>query len=135
MLSFLNTTKYPPSLLFLLMTLGPALLLLRAIDGRTPRLLRPALVFGRCRCSTTSSISRWYTQSRQSSAGVVYGSMRYAFESPDLARFPVHVSAGMGLLAAKVYVWWVLVVASMYPPCRWFADVKQRNPARWLSYL
>ena len=99
-LSFLNTTKYPPSLLFLLMTLGPALLLLRAIDLRTPRLLRPALVFGR--------VPLFYYVAHfalvHAIAAVVcwvrHGSIRYDVRVAGSRPLPVYVSAGMGLLTA-----------------------------------
>ncbi len=46
-LSYLNVSKTPPSLCFLLMTLGPGIFLLGLLDGRTPALLKPFLVFGR----------------------------------------------------------------------------------------
>jgi uncharacterized membrane protein len=66
-LSFLNTNKYPPSLLFLLMTLGPALLFLGAVDGGAPLFLRPPLVFGKVPSSITCCTCRSFICSQSSS--------------------------------------------------------------------
>ncbi|HET7456463.1 MAG TPA: hypothetical protein VFJ74_02345, partial [Gemmatimonadaceae bacterium] len=135
-LSFINTNKYPPSLLFLLMTLGPALLFLRAVDGRTPTALRPALVVGKVPLfyyllhvplihllAVVACLAR-------------FGDVSPMFQSPTLDRFPVTQPPGWPLPLPAVWAIWALVVILLYPLCRWYAEVKRRNgDAWWLSYL
>lgn len=134
-LSFINTTKYPPSLLYLLMTLGPALLFLRAVDARTPGFLRPALTFGRVpmfyyllhvviihSLAVVSSFAR-------------YGAVHWMFESPGLGQFPVTQPPGWPAPLPVVYLVWVTVVVLLYPLCRWYAALKARSNNPLLSYL
>jgi uncharacterized membrane protein len=134
-LSFLNASKYPPSLLFLMMTLGPALLFVRAVDGRTPAFLRPAVVFGR--------VPLFYFvvhafAIHALAVGVCYwrfGAVHWMFESPGLAQYPVTQPPGWPSPLPIVYLIWVAVVLMLYPLCRWFARVKQQRNDWWLSYL
>lgn len=133
--SFFNTTKYPPSLLFLLMTLGPALLLLWAADRGTPAALKPALVIGRV--PLFYYMAHFFTL--HALAAVVcfaqFGSAHWMFESPDLGNYPFTPPAGWGFSLPVVYLVWILVVVAMYPLCRWFAALKQRRREVWLSYF
>ena len=134
-LSFLNATKYPPSLLFLLMTLGPAMIFLWSVDRGTPRILRPALVIGK--------VPLFYYVLHFSlihllavvTCYVRYGSPHWMFESPDLAHYPFSAPPGWGYSLPVVYLVWAFVVVAMYPLCRWFAALKQRRSDEWLSYL
>ncbi len=135
LLSFLNTTKYPPSLLFLLMTLGPAILLLWAIDGGTPRWIKPTLVFGRVPMFYyllhiplihLLAVVVCYARYRQ---------IHWMFESNDLSSFPITSPPGWGYSLPVVYLIWLAVVLALYPVCRWFAGVRQRHSDPWLSYF
>jgi uncharacterized membrane protein len=135
LLSFLNTTKYPPSLLYLLMTLGPAMLLLWSVDRSTPRVLRPALIIGK--------VPMFYYVLHFALIHLLavvvcygrYGSAHWMFESPDLGHYPFSAPPGWGYTLPIVYLVWVLVVVTMYPLCRWFASIKQRRSDPWLSYV
>ena len=133
--SFLNVTKYPPSLLFLLMALGPALLILRALDGGTPRILAPAIVFGRVPLFYfllhlplihLLAVVACYWQN-----GAVY----WMLQSPNLGAYPFTPPPGWGLSLPTIYLLWVLVVVMVYLACQWFASVKQRRTDSWLTYL
>jgi uncharacterized membrane protein len=134
-LSFLNTTKYPPSLLFLLMTLGPALLFLWAVDAKTPRWLRPALTIGKVPIFYyllhiplihLIAIAVCYAR---------YGQVHWMFESPTIGQFPFTPPPGWGFSLPIIYLVWACVVLMLYPLCRWFAGLKQRRNDAWLSYF
>ena len=117
LVSFLNTTKYPPSLLFLLMTLGPALLILRAVDGAMPRLLRPALVIGK--------VPLFYFVLHLPLIhllAVVICYVRYGVVALDVRvarprRVSVHPAARLGISLPWIYLIWVVVVV-IVPLCR-----------------
>lgn len=135
-LSFLNVTKYPPSLLFLLMTIGPGLLVLSAIDVTVPRWLRPAIEFGRVPLfyfalhivliHLLALVVCWYR----------FGSVHWVFESPSPDMYPFHQPPGWPLSLPWVYAIWAGVVLSLWPLCRWYAALKaRRRDWWWLSYL
>ena len=126
-IAFLNCQKYPPSLCFLLMTFGPALLLLAAFDRGVPRMLRPLVVFGR--------VPLFYYVLHIPLIHGVYvltclvrfgrADWSYGFQPGVDPHPPVPPNAGFSL--PVVYLFWVLFVAALYPACRWFAGLKQRR--------
>ena len=151
-LSFINTTKYPPSLLYLLMTLGPALVALawfesrgRSQDSQPPtsnpqrptapqqRAARSALVtFGRV--PFFFYLWQWVlAHTAAITAHAVAGkSFAHLFLTPP-AIFGARWGSGFHLWT--VYLCWACIIAIEYPLCRWFAGVKQRRRDWWLSYL
>jgi uncharacterized membrane protein len=134
-LSFLNTTKYPPSLSFLVMTLGPAIVFLSFLDRGTPRMLRPALVFGKVPLFYYLLHFALIHLLAVGTCYLRYGSAHWMFESPDLAHYPFTAPPGWGYSLPVVNLAWAFVVVAMYPLCRWFAALKQRRTDAWLSYL
>lgn len=134
-LSFLNTTKYPPSLLFLLMTLGPTMLFLWAIDRAAPRWLHPALIFGKVPMFYYLLHIPLIHLIAIGVCFVRYGQVHWMFESPDPASFPFALPPSWGFSLPVVYLVWAAVVMILYPLCRWFAGVRQRRKEAWLSYF
>jgi uncharacterized membrane protein len=125
-LSFLNCHKYPPSLLYLLMTLGPALLLLAWFE-RAPQLPgRPLLIFGRVPMFFYL-IHLPLIHALASVAAVV----RYGPAILNAEQLPADYGYGLPI----VYGIWLGVVVVLYPVCRWFAGVKSRRRDAWLTYF
>jgi uncharacterized membrane protein len=137
-LSFLNCTKYPPSLLYLLMTLGPALIFLAFLDRCHFKEGNPLLVFGRV--PLFYFVTHFYLIHLLSSLASF---LRYGARSYPILFSPIPSMGGpedlfpsdFGYPLWVVYAVWILVVVSLYPVCRRFANLKATQSNWWLSYL
>jgi len=128
-MSFLGTTKYPPSLLFLLMTLGPAAILCAFADRFRGPISDALVTLGRA--PLAFYISHLYLIHALAIAlGIAQGFAAEQFLT-HYRFFPQ--GFGVGLLG--VYLIWIVVVIVLYPFCRWVAAVKARRQDWWLSYV
>lgn len=137
LIAFLNLQKYPPSLQYLLMTLGPALILLGLFDGITLASLRgwlgrAILIYGR--------VPMFYYLLHIFLIHIMAVIAALAFHQP--ARwlltggfFVNGTPPGYGHGLPFIYLMWIVAVAILYFPCKWFADLKARRKDRWLSYI
>jgi uncharacterized membrane protein len=129
LIDFLNTTKYPPSLLFLAMTLGPAAIFCAYADRMRGFLKDTFVMFGRV--PFAFYVAHFYLLHLLS---LLLGAIQ-GVPVAELLTFPPFYPRNYGVSLPMVYVVWALVIAILYPLCRWVAAVKTRNRARWLSYV
>ena len=127
--SFLGTTKYPPSLLYILMTLGPAAIACAFVDRLYAPIRNALMTLGRA--PLAFYLAHLYViHAVAMLLGVAQGFAAEQFET-HYRFFPQ--GFGVGLLG--VYVIWIAVVVALYPLCRWVAAVKARRKDWWLSYV
>jgi uncharacterized membrane protein len=135
-LSFLRCTKYPPSLEFLLMTLGPGLLMLAWLDRRQFAKTNPLIVFGRVPLFYFVLHLFLIHALEFPLALARYGTAAFLLKPlPSMGGVAKFYPADFGYPLWAVYGIWITVVVIMYPLCLWFAGVKERRRDWWLSYL
>jgi uncharacterized membrane protein len=134
LLSFLNTSKYPPSLLFLLMTLGPAMLFLQYPHPPHPPPSRALVVFGRV--PFFFYILHLYLIHALAFVGLAIQGVPMEEFVLTAERFQSGVLANYGFDLWVVYAVWILVVLFLYPVCKRYMEYKQNNKDKWwLRYL
>jgi uncharacterized membrane protein len=135
--SFVNCEKYPPSLLYLLMTLGPAMIFLALFDDKriSGPIGRALVVFGRVPLFYYLIHIPLLHLIAVGLAYFRYGRADWLLRNPGFVQnFPGR-PADYGYGLSGVYLVWLAVVLILYPLCLWFANLKQRRREAWLSYL
>jgi uncharacterized membrane protein len=134
LLSFLNVTKYPPSLLYILITLGPALLFLSVTEKPWNALTQKIVIFGR--------VPMFYYLVHILLIHILAVVAALATGYPAMVKLSSSVDAapqlkGYGYDLLTVYLVWVGLILFLFPFCRWFDQYKRKHQSKqwWLSYL
>ena len=131
-LSFLNVTKYPPSLLYALVTCGLMLLGLALADGVENAFTRWLAVYGKV--PMFYYLIHWYLIH----LGMYAMSFLQGYSWADIPSGPLNFGRppGAGISLGGVYVVWTVLVLLLYPLCRWYGRYKAAHPEKvWLRYI
>jgi uncharacterized membrane protein len=135
-LSFFNVTKYPPSLDYILMTIGPALLFLALTERPLNAFASKLTVYGRV------PFFYYLIHIYLLHGLAVIAALIQGHPAADMVGFTNWVTAnpqlrGYGFSLGTVYIIWIIVVIALYPLCKWFDGYKRSHQAArpWLSYL
>jgi len=129
LVDFFNVTKYPPSLQYLLMTLGPITLLLGLVENAKGRIVDFFLAFGRV------PFFFYVVHLYVIHVSAVLIGIALGYWATDICVIFYYYPKDFGISLPAVYLLWVVIVAVLYLPCRWFAGLKARRHDWWLSYL
>lgn len=130
-LSFINCYKYPPSLAYLLITLGLGFLILYVFESKRFPILKPLIILGRVPLFFYI-LHLWLIHF----SAILLALPKYGFKAVSL---PYLLSSAMpddyGYDLHHVYVLWLVMVAILYPICNWFTNYKSKHKYWWLNYL
>lgn len=134
MMSFLDVHKYPPSLLYVCITLGPAFLFLAYFENINNRWSQVVSVFGRV--PFFYYVLHFYLLHLIAIGVFLMNGHSLSDETALIFGIPFKfVLLGEGVTLKYVYLIWILLVVALYPFCKWFSDLKQRKNYWWLGYL
>lgn len=130
-LSFINCHKYPPSLLFLLITLGMAMLLLYLFEKLRWRIFKPLVLFGQVPLFFYI-IHIWLIHF----TAILLALPQYGLKAiimPFIASRLMPADYGYNL--PMIYNLWIIIIILLYPLCNWFKNYKTKYPNKLLKYL
>ena len=129
LISFFNVTKYPPSLQFLLMTLGPAIMHLGWFERVQGRVADALVTIGRV------PFFYYVVHLYVIHAVAIAIGLAQGFRVEQVAVMFFFYPPGFGTSLGTAYLLWIMIVLALYPACAWFAGVKARRREWWISYL